>query len=178
MQSLSSNLQLFNVHFLSVSPHLTVTEFKRVESYHYLTPTISWLLLSSDFTSLTTSSLFSTSRSTKASLVSFLIASIQSCSWRSPGTWTVTASFQQIFKSTVRISACDHDTFSSSPKRGFIYFLFLIRWSIEDAYQNVTHTDLVFALKCPNGSSSILKHSSRLLTGQSTSPLPYLPDPF
>lgn len=153
--------------------------YKQAESYCDITPTISWLLLPSDFTSLTTSSLFSTSRSAGvSSLVSFLITCIKSYPRCSREVWTVMVSFQQMFKSTVRISACDHDTFSSSQKRGFIYFFFLIILSIEAAYQNVTHADLVLSLKFPNGSSSILKHSSRLLIGQSTSPLPYFPDPF
>lgn len=135
---------------------------------------MSWLLLPSDFTSLTTSS-FTTSRT---SLLSFLIACIKSCPRCSSDTWTLMVSFQQMFKFTVRINACAHDTFSSSPKRGFIYFFILMRLSIEDAYQNVTHTDLVLTLELPNGSSFILKHNSGLLTGQSTFYLPYLPGPF
>lgn len=118
------------------------------------------------------SSLFGHSRSTgSSSLVSFLIACIKILT-RDLGY------LQKMFKCTLKIDVCDIDTFSWSPERGLIYFFFLIRLSIADAHQNVTLADLVLAFKFPKGSSSFLRHSYRLLTGQSTSPLPSHPDPF
>lgn len=127
-------------------------------SYHNLTPRIPWLLLPSDFTSLTISSLFGPSRSTgSSSLVSFLIACIKSCPWCSQESWTVKVSLQKMFKCPLKINASDTDTFSSSPERGLIYFFFLTRFSIANAHQNATLADLVLALKFPNDSSSFLQ---------------------
>lgn len=139
-------------------------------SYHNLTLGIPWLLLPSDFTSLTISSLFGPSRSTgSSSLVSFLIACIKSCLWCSQETWTVKVSLQ-MFKCPLKINASDTDTSSSSPGRGLIYFFFLTRCFIANAHQDATLADLVLALKFPNGSFSFLqaahwtKHNLLFLT--------------
>lgn len=119
------------------------------------------------------SSLFGPSRSTGSpSLIGLLIACITTLK-RDLDTEAVLAEDVQVHS-----NVCDSDTFSSSPERGLIYFFLLIRLSIADAYQNATLAELVLAFKFPKGSSSFLRHSYRLLTGQSTPPLPSHPDPL
>lgn len=150
---------------------LTVTQFKHGRLPELKPPRILWLLLPPDFTSLYLG---------LAGLLDHLPWSASSLpvSRCSQDTWTLKMSLQKLFKSTLKINSHGTNTLSSFPERGFIYILFLIRLSIADAHQNATLADLVLALKFPNSSMSFLRHSYRLITGQSTSALPSHPDPL